>query len=146
MPTDCRVREFINSACKSNVQGVPPTDDTDVISLPQGPFARHACTSLPLKLLGGMLRHSRHNNKTGGTCSKKIAKNSFYKISTKNLNRCLGNRCPSKVIKSHNFHAIRKKDIGKVPTPSTVSPPIHKRTVKNAIVLSSFTFTTKENR
>jgi len=46
------------------------------------------------------------------------------------LKQCLGNRCPSKVIKSHNFDAIRKKDIGKVPAPSTVSPGIHKRTVK----------------
>ena len=40
-----------------------------------------------------------------------------------NLNQCLGNRCPSKVMKSHNFDTIRKKDIGKVPAPSTVSPP-----------------------
>jgi len=30
-----------------------------------------------------------------------------------------------------SFDAIRKKDIGKVPAPSTVSPPIHKRTVKD---------------
>jgi len=37
---------------------IPPTDDTDVISLPQGPFASHACSCLALKLLGGMLRHS----------------------------------------------------------------------------------------
>jgi len=45
------------------------------------------------------------------------------------LNQCLGNRCPSEVIKSHNFDSIRKEDTGKVPAPSTVSPPIHKRTV-----------------
>ena len=31
-----------------------------------------------------------------------------------------------------SFDAIRKKDIGKVPAPSTVSPPIHKRTVNVA--------------
>ena len=50
------------------------------------------------------------------------------------MNECLGNRCPSKVIKSHNFDAIRKKDIGKDPAPSTVSPPVHKRTVNWKLV------------
>ena len=43
----------------------------------------------------------------------------------KNLNQGLGNRCPSKVIKSHNFDTIRKKDINKVKAPSTVSPPTY---------------------
>jgi len=38
----------VNQTCK--LQGISPTDDTDVISLPQGPFARHASSRLPLKL------------------------------------------------------------------------------------------------
>jgi len=40
--------QHVNQTCK--LQGIPPTDDTDVISLPQGPFARRASSRLPLKL------------------------------------------------------------------------------------------------
>ena len=69
-----------------------------------------------------LLTHSARA-KTGVHVVKKIAKNSFYKTSIQNLNQYLGNRCPSKVIKSNNFDTIRKKDIGKIPTPSAVSPP-----------------------
>jgi len=77
-----------------------PTDDTDVISLPQGLFARHARSSLPLKL-------QLLSDTTGGTCTK-IAKNSFYKTSAIKLDQCLGKRCSRKVIKSNDFDTIRK--------------------------------------
>jgi len=40
--------QCVNQTCK--LQGIPSTDDTDVISLPQGPFANHASSRLPLKL------------------------------------------------------------------------------------------------
>ena len=40
-----------------------------------------------------------------------------------NLNQCLGNRCPRKVIKSHNFDTIGKKDIDKVPARVQLVPP-----------------------
>jgi len=40
--------QCVNQTCK--LQGMPPTDDTDVISLSQGSFASHASSRLPLKL------------------------------------------------------------------------------------------------
>ena len=69
--------------CKSNVQNckasLPPTTQTSLASpsspicyyigllgFPQGPLASHACSCLPLKLLGGILHHSSYSNTTGG--------------------------------------------------------------------------------
>jgi len=65
LPTQC-----VNQTSK--LQGIPPTDDTDVISRSQGPFARHASSRLPLKL-------QLYSDATGGTCSKKSPKNHFIR-------------------------------------------------------------------
>ena len=65
--------------CKSKVHNCkasyPLTTQTSLAS--RGPLASHACSCLPLKLLGGILRHSSYSNTSTCTCNKILQKYSI---------------------------------------------------------------------